>query len=261
MESVFWDFREKADEKAKLYEFYHLNSEHTVRTQCYNAPKMDYELPKMNEEKKEIVWTVPYLEDIPDNGFSLKDAFIKRRTSWNFGREVVTEQELEKYLAYAFGINDKEENLKTYPSGGRLYPIDIYLIPTKKIVGKNKIFAGDYCLKYNVHTRNLERQSYSDARKVDALISATDIGTFSFDNAQFIVCLAGNPAIMKQKYHSLTYRLMHDECGHIGQNIMLAAGMMDLCVVPLGGFFEERVRQMLDIKNREERILYILAVG
>ena len=54
---------------------------------------------------------------------------------------------------------------------------------------------------------------------------------------------------------------MHDECGHIGQNMMLAAGMLNLCVVPLGGFFEERIRQLLNIAGTEKRVLYVLAVG
>ena len=38
METILWNFREEADQKAKLYEFYHLNSEHTARTQSFNAP-------------------------------------------------------------------------------------------------------------------------------------------------------------------------------------------------------------------------------
>lgn len=261
METIIWDFTEQTDEKAKIYEFYHLNSEHTVRTQCYNAPKMDYQISGPSEEKKEKVWTIPYLQDLEESGFTLRDALLKRRTSWDFHRQVLSDVELEQYIAYSFGINDKEENLKTYPSGGRLYPVEIYLIPTRKIVGENQIFARDYCLRYNVHTRNLEKQSDSDVEKVDTLISATDIGTFTFDKAQFLVCLVGNPEMMKKKYHSLTYRLMYDECGHIGQNMMLVAGMMDLCVVPLGGFFEERIRNLAEIKDESKRVLYVLAVG
>lgn len=186
---------------------------------------------------------------------------MRRRTSWDFHREVLTDEKLEKYLAYSFGINDKEQNLKTYPSGGRLYPVEIYLVPTQKLAGKNRIFAGDYCLKYNMHTRKLEKQSESNVKKVDTLISATDIGPFSFGEAQFLVCLVGNPEVMKKKYHALTYRLMHDECGHIGQNMMLTAGMMDLNTVPLGGFFEDRIRELLEIRHTAKRVLYVFAVG
>ena len=77
METILWNFREEADQKAKLYEFYHLNSEHTARTQSFNAPKMDYKLPETKEEEREAVWSIPYLEDIPDDGFTLKDALKK----------------------------------------------------------------------------------------------------------------------------------------------------------------------------------------
>ena len=66
---------------------------------------------------------------------------------------------------------------------------------------------------------------------------------------------------MKKKYHALTYRLMHNECGHIGQNMMLVAPLMGLHIVPLGGFFEERIRSVLEIQDTQKRILYVLAVG
>ena len=262
MNEILWDFKEDADRKSKIYEFYHLNSEHTVRTQCYNAPKMDYSIKEEPiQEERMIIDCVPYLEEIPDDGYTLKQAMMHRRTSWDFECEPLSDEQLKKFCAYSFGINDREENLKTYPSGGRLYPIEIYLIPTKKMVGKNKIFARDICLRYNVHTRNLEKQSDGDINQVDTLISATDIGGFSFEQAQFLVCLVGNPSLMKKKYHSLTYRLMQDECGHIGQNIMLSAAMCQLNVVPLGGFFEERIKQMLEIKTNNRSVLYVLAVG
>lgn len=261
MNRIFWNFRENSDEKARICEFYHLNSEHTERTQCFNAPKMDHELPQLVEEDNEAVWTVPYLEDIPDSGYSLKAAFMKRRSSWNFSNDVLSDQEIETYIAYSFGINDKETNLKTYPSGGRLYPIEIYIIPTKKIIGKTKIFKEDYSLKYNIHTRVLRLQRRMVADKVNTLISATDIGGFSFDQAQFVVCLGGDPSLMKEKYHALTYRLMQNECGHIGQNMMLVAPMLNLQVVPLGGFFEDRIRKLLGIESKTKRILYVFAVG
>ena len=261
MDYIFWEFREKSEEKSEIFELYHLNSEHTPRTQCFNAPKMNYTLPEQTEVPKQTLWTVPFLSDIPDSGFSLKQALMQRRTSWNFSADPLTDQELETYIAYCFGINNKKENLKTYPSGGRLYPVEIYFIPTKRLRGKNKIFEGDYSLRYNVHTRGLELQSRMVTEWVDTLISATDIGSMSFEQAQFIVCLVGDPTIMKKKYHALTYRLMHNECGHIGQNMMLVAPLMGLHIVPLGGFFEERIRSVLEIQDTQKRILYVLAVG
>ncbi len=262
MEKILWDFTEKAADKAKVFHLYHLNSKHTVRTQCFNAPKMDFHLeeekPVDHRDKK--VWVVPPLQEIEDCGYTLKQAMMQRRTSWKFEHDNLSDKDVERFIAYSFGINDTEHNLKTYPSGGRLYPIDIYLIPTPKTVGSNQIFQTAHTLQYDVNTRELIRNSVMDLEKIDTLISATDIGTFSFKEAQFIVCLVGHSEKMQQKYHALTYRLMHDECGHIGQNIMLSAAMLHLSVVPLGGFFEDRIKSMLRIKEEDE-LLYVLAIG
>lgn len=273
MQEVLWDFKEDASVKARVYEFYHLNAEHTARTQCFHAPKMDYELKDTAEkesvgiidtaEKKnvEIIDTVPCLADMAEEGYTLKQALMDRRTSWNFHREPLTPAEIKKYFAYSFGVNEKESGLKTYPSGGRLYPVEIYVVPTKKIAGKNAVFSESYCVRYNVHTRNIEKGSLFNADEVDLLVSATAIGSFSFDNAQMLVCLVGAPQAMKKKYHALSYRLMHDECGHMGQNMMLAAGLLGLSVVPLGGFFEARMKKLAGIREPEKKVLYVLAVG
>lgn len=262
MQEVLWDFKEDASVKARVYEFYHLNSEHTVRTQCFHAPKMDYELKEAPEKRHlEVIDTVSCLAEVAEEGYTLKQALMNRRTSWNFHREPLTAAEIKKYFAYSFGINEKESGLKTYPSGGRLYPVEIYVIPTKKIAGRNSIFSESYCIRYDVHTGNIEKGNPFNKDEVDMLVSATAIGGFSFDNAQMLVCLVGNPEVMKKKYHALSYRLMHDECGHIGQNMMLAAGLLDLRVVPLGGFFESRIKKLAGIRETEKKVLYVLAVG
>lgn len=98
MDYIFWEFREKSEEKSEIFELYHLNSEHTPRTQCFNAPKMNYTLPEQTEVPKQTLWTVPFLSDIPDSGFSLKQALMQRRTSWNFSADPLTDQELETYI-------------------------------------------------------------------------------------------------------------------------------------------------------------------
>ena len=67
--------------------------------------------------------------------------------------------------------------------------------------------------------------------------------------------------MMSKKYHSLTYRLMQNEAGHIGQNIMLTAAALGLNSVPLGGFFEDRINSLIGIKETNKQTLYVFAIG
>ena len=260
MEKVLWNFTEDIKDKSAIFKFYHLNSKHTVRTQCFNAPKLDYEIIQ-EEEEYPIITQIPFLCDIKDDGFTLYNALMKRKTSWDFKKEALNDLEIEKFLAYSFGNKSQENQLKTYPSGGRLYPIEIYLIPSVKIIGSNKVFKEDNIVRYNVNTRNVELIKKGNANQIDRLISATDIGRFSFNESQFLICLVGNYKMMSKKYHSLTYRLMQNEAGHIGQNIMLTAAALGLNSVPLGGFFEDRINSLIGIEKTKKQTLYVFAIG
>lgn len=142
-----------------------------------------------------------------------------------------------------------------------MYPVEIYLIPNISIQQSSKIFSKDKVFRYNVVTRDIEIMADGNINLLDSLTSSTDIGTMTFADTQFLICLVGNYTHINEKYHSLTYRLIQMELGHIGQNIMLTAAMLKLNTVPLGGFFEDRVNRYLNIDGITKQTLYIFAAG
>lgn len=261
MSELLWDFSEKAEDKGRIYQFYHINSKHSPRTQSFQAPKMIYSKDYKEDSNYPVVAKVPLLEETKDTGYSLYSALMERRTSWSFQRATMTDDEILMFLAYSFGVSDKEQNTKTYPSGGRMYPVEIYLIPNISIQQSSKIFSKDKVFRYNVVTRDIEIMADGNINLLDSLTSSTDIGTMTFADTQFLICLVGNYTHINEKYHSLTYRLIQMELGHIGQNIMLTAAMLKLNTVPLGGFFEDRVNRYLNIDGITKQTLYIFAAG
>jgi SagB-type dehydrogenase family enzyme len=261
MSELLWDFSEKAEDKGSIYQFYHINSKHSPRTQSFQAPKMDYSKERPKEDSHPVVGKVPFLEEMKDTGYTLYSSLQERRTSWSFHRATMTDDEILMFLAYSFGVSDKEQNTLTYPSGGRMYPVEIYLIPNTRIRQSSKIFDKDKVYRYNVVTRDIEILADGNIDLIDTMTSATDIGTMTFEDVQFLICLVGNNEQINEKYHSLTYRLIQMELGHIGQNIMLTAAMLKLSTVPLGGFFEDRVNRYLNIDGKTKQTLYVFAAG
>lgn len=261
MSGLLWDFNEKAEDKGRIYQFYHLNSKHSPRTQSFQAPKVNYSKKEQEDSTYPLVVKVPYLDDIKDTGYTLYSSLKERRTSWSFQRSTMTDDEILTFLAYSFGVNDKEQNTKTYPSGGRMYPVEIYLIPNTRIQESSGIFSEDKVYRYNVQTRDIEIVADGNIKLLNTLTSSTDIGSMTFDDTQFLICLVGNYRQINEKYHSLTYRLIQMELGHIGQNIMLTAAMLKLNTVPLGGFFEDRVNRYLNIDGVTKQTLYVFAAG
>ena len=63
------------------------------------------------------------------------------------------------------------------------------------------------------------------------------------------------------KYGLRGYRFALLECGHLAQNLLLAATALDLAAVPLGGFYDRRVDQLLGLDGVNESALYMVAAG
>ena len=78
---VLWDFSEKAEDKGRIYQFYHINSKHSPRTQSFQAPKMNYSKDYKEDSNYPVVAKVPLLEETKDTGYSLYSALMERRTS------------------------------------------------------------------------------------------------------------------------------------------------------------------------------------
>ena len=51
------------------------------------------------------------------------------------------------------------------------------------------------------------------------------------------------------------------EAGHLAQNFVLAGESLGLSVVPLGGFLDRRVEDILGVDGVEESVVYTLLVG
>jgi len=50
------------------------------------------------------------------------------------------------------------------------------------------------------------------------------------------------------------------EAGHVAQNILLQATALDLGAVPVGTFYDNEIKSVLDLKENEQP-LYIIPVG
>ncbi len=62
------------------------------------------------------------------------------------------------------------------------------------------------------------------------------------------------------KYGDRVYRYLHMDAGHLGQRLNLAAMQLHLGVSGIGGFFDDRVNEVLGIPA-DEAVLYITTLG
>src|SRR5207247_1132111 len=72
--------------------------------------------------------------------------------------------------------------------------------------------------------------------------------------------LVGDYGRVEAKYGARGPRFLLIEAGHLAQNLCLLASSLDLCALPLGGFFEREIARHLALPASDE-VPYLLLCG
>lgn len=240
-------------------------------------PRRNYDFPEDSILENEELYR--YLEVPTDfNGIdvSLRDAVVKRRTtSLNYFQGDWTKKELLQFLNHTLGVTknhkvmhmnkSKEEEefilkLRSYPSGGAMYPIEVYLY----IKGIKDIEEGLYLFNPNT-SMLLQIDSDKSLEYLESLIPSTalklDSRYSSLRNVNMLIFLVADFKYSAHKYGVLAYKLALLEAGHIGQNFQLFASALNKKSIPFGGHYDDKVEPFLRIDGKEKTCTYVFGLG
>lgn len=182
----------------------------------------------------------------------------RRRSSREFTGQPVTLGEVAKLLFFAGGItgsatthDGRQQLFRATPSGGALYPTELYLIALQV----DSLSPGVY---HYVGSEGLLERVYEEAC-ADALHAITF--TEEIRRAAAVIVTTGILMKSRIKYGERAYRFLMMEAGHIAQNLLLTATALGLCSVPIGGFLDDDLDDLLCIDGIDEASLYLVAVG
>jgi SagB-type dehydrogenase family enzyme len=65
----------------------------------------------------------------------------------------------------------------------------------------------------------------------------------------------------RQKYRQRAYRYIYLDCGHIAQNLYLAATALDLGCCGIAAIFDDEVNDLVGVDGQEETAIYLATVG
>ncbi len=202
---------------------------------------------------------LPKVEPLPGNEISFDQVVASRRSVRQFGNSPLQLNELAKILWQSYGVTGEttlstgvKQYLRASPSGGALYPAEIYL-GIRKVSG---IDPGVY--HYNVLQHNLERLMAGDpAEDLHRICGHQDYAR----EAAVVVLLSGVLRRTKLKYGERGYRYVFLDVGHLGQNIYLSCTAMGLSVMTTCGFFDDEANRFLRIDGIDESVLYAAFIG
>ncbi|MDM5302499.1 SagB/ThcOx family dehydrogenase [Bacillus subtilis] len=253
-----WDFSFNLDDTRNRYRNYHRASSHSPLMQMKKAPRREYEVKNLDSVGKTVKFKIdPNMFNDPSN-MSFKEVIKNRRTSWSFAGKDLTEGHFKELMLYSFGISNEKEKKRTYPSGGQFYSIEIYMIPTKRTVATGLFDEKVY--KFNVNRYEIVEMGEVNIDSIDRISASTDVGLFSLEQVQFIIFLVGNDKDLSIKYMDLSYRIMLLEAGHMAQNFLLSCTFMGINSVPLGGYHESEIKEILNLP-KNQMVLYTLLGG
>jgi SagB-type dehydrogenase family enzyme len=188
-----------------------------------------------------------------DGNVSVEKAIKQRRTIRAFLNEPLTLAQLSQILWAAQGITDDRGLKRAAPSGGALYPIDVYVVAGQN--GVRGLAPGVYTYDPSGHL--LEKIADADARQ-DVAVAA--LRQMWMATAPVILVLTAEYRRITIKYGDRGERYAMIEVGHIGQNIFLQCEALGLGAGIVGAFYDNEVARAVSAKKNHEPLI-IMPVG
>lgn len=185
---------------------------------------------------------------------AVEAAIANRRSRRDYGQQPISLAALGQLLWAAGGITEPASGFRSAPSAGATYPLELSVVVGEP--GVEGLEAGIYRYRPDDHSLSMVRigdhqralrqatvdQEWVEAAAVNLVLSAVDERT-------------------TDRYGQRgSRRYVPMEAGHAGENVYLQAEVLDLAVVSVGAFDDDRVRSILDLPSKQ-RPLSIYPIG
>ena len=193
---------------------------------------------------------VKLMEPRRDGDVSIERTLQNRRSTREYTGEPLTLQEVSQLLWAAQGITDPR-GFRTAPSAGALYPLEVYLV----VGDVQNLEEGVYRYEPLEHELVMVLDGEKRAELSGAALKQDWVKEAAID-----IVFAGVYERTTVKYGERGIRYVHMEVGHAAQNLCLQATAMDLGIVTVGAFYDEQVKEVLNLSENEQP-LYIISIG
>jgi len=185
-----------------------------------------------------------------DSQTSVEEALSKRRSVREYRDAPLTLNEVAQLLWSAQGITSPE-GMRTAPSAGALYPLEVYLLAGNV----DGLAAGVY--HYHPHEHALSKVMEGDRR---AALSEAALGQEAIQDGAVVIVIAGVFERTTRKYGERGIQYVHMEVGSVAQNIYLQAESLGLGTVFIGAFYDDQVKSVVGLSH-DEQPLCLMPVG
>jgi SagB-type dehydrogenase family enzyme len=183
--------------------------------------------------------------ELPTTG--LGEAIRARRTRYESSPRPLELVQFSTLLQLGYGRT--AERLRAAPSGGALYPLEIHAV----VNAVDGLEPGLY--HYDPFADGV--RPLRDGSMRDEIAEATLYPEVAH-GAGTVLLLSAVFWRTRFKYGLRGYRFALLEAGHVAQNMLLAAEAMGLAAAPIGGYYDRKVDELLELDGVNESTLYML---
>lgn len=197
--------------------------------------------------------TVALPEPSREGTLSVERAIGTRRTIRDFDSIPLTLSHVSQLVWAAQGVTDETRGYRAAPSGGALYPLDIYAVVGKQ--GVEGLAEGVY--RYSPREHALRKITGGD-RRADVARASLEQTWIAKAPAVFVITAEYRRITVKYGKRGIRYATI--EAGHVGQNIFLQAEALGLGAGIVGAFDDRGLARAIDAPDEHEPLL-VMPVG
>jgi SagB-type dehydrogenase family enzyme len=178
-------------------------------------------------------------------GMSLEETLVRRRSIRDFTNTPLSQADIGQ-LCWAAQGESGRGGLRTAPSAGALYPLELYVVTASGV------------LHYRPESHEVVLLRSGDLRRE---LQQAALGQEAVGEAPVVFVVAAVYQRTAVKYgEGRARRYGQLEAGHAAENLLLQAVALDLGAVPVGAFDDRRVQAVLGLPADHEP-LYLIPVG
>ncbi|MFC4158916.1 SagB/ThcOx family dehydrogenase [Chitinimonas lacunae] len=253
----------------RLYEIFHENTKHRWSQDLENRLRIgSYLIEERSIRETANNYKVYQLAErlaLPSAEpleMATSTALARRVSSRQFNGQSITLNELSNLLYHGAACTrqglsashrDVELHFRNYPSGGGLYPIEVYPV-LLRVEGQQPMITHYDPLN---HRLDILQRDIS----LDALHSAfAEVGEL-LAQAAVVVFMTSVFARSTVKYNDRGYRLCLLEAGHLAQNLCITTAASGLSSLVHAGYDDDAAARWLDCDGVNEAVVHSVFIG
>jgi SagB-type dehydrogenase family enzyme len=252
-----------------LFELFHENTKYTraryqaqaarIATQLHSRQAVEAMSHNFKVYRFAEKWVLAEHEPL---SLPLSHALAARVSTRTFSGQAISLAELASVLIPAAACNRRaavkefppiELHLRSYPSGGGEFPVEVYVV-LLRIADASPGIA-----HFDPRAKALSLIApHVDVRELSPVLMH---GESVLQSAAVLIVLTAIFERTIVKYGDRGYRLILLEAGHLAQNICLTAAASGLGSLAWGGFYDDELHRLLGIDGVNEAVVHALFIG